>query len=164
MAHSEDRWCDDVRTAGRESCEEALGAALSDAVNQLSSRQGTSDPASWHWGRDNEVVFPHLPLHLVSWLRPFVSRAVSAGGDSTTVNPVMRIGDRTIISSYRQIVDLSDLDASRFVTTTGQSGQPASAHYHDMLDRWARVEYLPMRFTREAVDGATRSRLVLEPK
>jgi penicillin amidase len=163
VAHPGDHWCDDVRTPDRETCEDVLGEALRDAVKDLSARQGTADVEGWQWGRDNQVVFPHLPLHLVSWLRPFVSRTVTAGGDTFTVNPVMHVSDRTIISSYRQVIDLSNLDASRFVTTTGQSGQRASAHYDDLLPRWNRGEYVPMRFTREAVDAAVKSRLVLEP-
>ena len=36
----------------------------------------------------------------------------------------------------------------------GQSGHVWSDHYADLLDKWNRVEYLPMRFTRLAVDEA----------
>jgi penicillin amidase len=109
------------------------------------------------------VTFPHLPLHFAGWLRPFFSRTVTAGGDSLTVNPVMRIGDRQFVASYRQIIDLGNLDASRFVTTLGESGQLLSGHYDDMLERWRGGEYLPMRFSRSAVDGAVRERLELVP-
>jgi penicillin amidase len=75
----------------------------------------------------------------------------------------MTIGDRLIVSSYRQIVNLSDLDGSQFVTTTGQSGQLLSGRYDDLIPRWRAGGYLPMRFSRAAVDGAARNRLVLAP-
>jgi penicillin amidase len=162
VVRSDDSWCDDVRTDARESCEETLGLALAEAVGELAGRQG-GEQAAWRWGRENEVVFPHLPLHLARWLRPFFSRRVGAGGDALTVNPVMRSGDRLIISSYRQVVDLADLDASRFVTTLGQSGHVLSRNYDDMLERWRAGGYVPMRFSRAAVDAAARGRLELTP-
>jgi penicillin amidase len=76
----------------------------------------------------------------------------------------MPIGDQVFVSSYRQIIDLAALDASRFIIPMGQSGHVWSDHYADLLDRWNKVEYLPMRFTRAAVDAATSERLVLEPR
>jgi penicillin amidase len=162
VAHGADRWCDDVRSQSLETCEETLGRTLSEALGDLSARLG-ENPSAWQWGRDNEVWFPHLPLHFSPVLRPLASRSVRSGGDSVTVNPVMRVGDRIIAPSYRQIVDLADLDRSRFVLTTGQSGQPGSRHYADQLPRWSSVSYLPMRFSRTEVDRAVDARLVLDP-
>jgi penicillin amidase len=46
----------------------------------------------------------------------------------------------------------------------GQSGHVWSEHYADLLDKWNKTEYLPMRFSRNAVDEAARDRLVLEPR
>jgi penicillin amidase len=159
-----DAWCDDVRTPAREGCEDMLGLALSDALSDLRARQGTGDPAAWRWDRDNVVTFPHLPLHVARTLRPMFSRSTPMGGDSVTVNPVMRSGDRLIVASYRQIIDLADLDRSLFVTTTGQSGQVLSGRYDNLIERWRKGEYLPMRFTRETVNAAIAARLVLEPR
>ncbi len=161
---SDASWCDDVRTGEPESCETTLGASLIDALAEESGRQGTSDLATWRWDRDNRAVFPHLPLDRVGLLRRFFSRAVPRGGDSFTVTPTMPVRDQIFISSYRQIVDLSSFDNSRFMMPMGQSGYVWSRHYADLLDRWARAEYIPMRFTRAAVDGAAAARLVLEPK
>ena len=162
VAQGPDRWCDDVRTPPAETCGEVVGRALAEAVSSLALRQG-ADMAGWQWGRDNVVWFPHLPFHFSAVLRPLASRSVPAGGDAVTVNPVMRIGDRVIASSYRQVVDLADFDRSRFVLTTGQSGQPASPHYADQLARWSAVRYLPMRFSKAEVDRAVTARLLLEP-
>ena len=46
----------------------------------------------------------------------------------------------------------------------GQSGHVWSERYADLLERWNRVEYLPMRFSRLAVDEAAKATLVLEPR
>ena len=65
------------------------------------------------------------------------------------------------VPSYRQIVDMSDLNNSRFILTTGESGNPASPHYSDFIERHRDVRYLPMHFGRANVDGET---LQLVPK
>lgn len=44
-----------------------------------------------------------------------------------------------------------------------QSGDPYNRHYDDLLKRWQRVRYLPMRYDCKTVDGATHERLELEP-
>jgi hypothetical protein len=31
------------------------------------------------------------------------------------------------------------------------------------IERWVRIEYLPMRYARETIDGASKAQLVLEP-
>jgi penicillin amidase len=160
----ESSWCDDVTTEPRETCAATLGLALDDALRDGAARFGSADVASWRWGAGNTVVFPHLPFEFSALLRPLFSRRVEAGGDDVTVNPVMRARDDTIVSSYRQIVDLSNLDASRFNHTVGQSGQLLGGHYDDLLDKWRRVETLPMRFSRAAVDGAVKTRLTIVPK
>lgn len=157
-------WCDDVRTEEREACPATLDAALADALADGAKRYGTADASRWQWGRANQVRFPHQPLDAVRVLRPFFSRTVEAGGDAFTVDPVMRIGSETVISSYRQIVDLSNLDASRFIHTLGQSGQLLTGRYDQYLEKWRKVEYVPMRFSRAAVDASAQHRLVLQPR
>jgi penicillin amidase len=157
-------WCDDVRTREPESCETILGESLVTAIEDESARQGTSNVANWRLDRVNAATFPHLPFDRVSLLRRFFSRTVPRGGDSFTVTPTMPVRDQIFVSSYRQIIDLASFDQSRFMMPMGQSGYVWSSHYADMLDRWARVEYIPMRFSAAAVDEAVSARLVLEPK
>ena len=64
----------------------------------------------------------------------------------------------------RMVVDLDDLDRSRWVNLTGASGHVASGHYRDQTPLWVRGETLPWPFGREAVRKAAEDRLVLEPK
>ncbi|MEI6667054.1 MAG: penicillin acylase family protein [Acidobacteriota bacterium] len=157
-------WCDDVRTLDAESCETLLGQTLQRAMAAMGSRQGSTTPSNWRWDRVNAAEFPHMPFDAVPWLRRWFSRSVPRGGDPFTVTPVMPIRDRTFISSYRQIIDLASIDASRFIIPMGQSGHVWSGHYADLLEKWNRTEYLPMRFSRSAVDDAAGDRLVFEPR
>jgi penicillin G amidase len=160
----ESAWCDDVTTEPHEMCAAVLGLALDDALRDGAARFGSADVASWRWGAGNTVVFPHLPFEFSALLRPLFSRRVETGGDDVTVNPVMRVRDETIVSSYRQIVDLANLDASRFNNTVGQSGQLLGGHYDDLLDKWRKVEHVPMRFSSAVVDRSVKTRLAITPR
>jgi len=157
-------WCDDVRTVEPETCETLLGQTLQRALVGMAAKQGGTRLASWRWDRVNTATFPHMPFDASPTLKRFFSRSLPRGGDGFTVTPVMPIRDRLFISSYRQIIDLASLDASRFIIPMGQSGHVWSEHYADLLDKWSKAEYLPMRFSRGAVDDGAMDRLVLEPK
>jgi len=164
IAAGDPSWCDDVRTAEPETCETLLGRTLQRALADMSDRQGTSNLAKWRWDRVNAARFPHRPLDAVPALRRFFSRTVPRGGDAFTVTPVMPLDEDVFVSSYRQIIDLAGADASRFMIPMGQSGHIWSDRYANLLDAWNRVEYIPMRFTRLAVDEAVAATLVLKPR
>jgi penicillin amidase len=55
-------------------------------------------------------------------------------------------------------------DASRVVNTPGESGNPDSPHYRDLAPLWADGKYFPLLYTRAAIEKATESRVVLQPK
>ena len=76
---------------------------------------------------------------------------VGTGGDSVTVN-VGHFDPRnerqpfasTHAATYRAIYQLTDLDQSRFVTASGQSGNPLSHHYADLTELWASGRSVPI--------------------
>lgn len=156
-------WCDDRRTEATETCADVLSRALSLAVEDMQLAYGTRDESRWTWGRANVVTFAHLPLDADTLLRRVFSRRAEHVGHTFTVTPTMRVDGQTVVSSYRQILDLADWDRSLFIHPLGQSGQLLSRHSNDLHARWRAVEYVPMRFSREAVDAGTRSRMRLEP-
>jgi penicillin amidase len=61
------------------------------------------------------------------------------------------------------LFDLADWDRALVTSVPGQSGQPGSPHYTDLLPLWARGEYFPLPFSRTAVERLTQHRLVLRP-
>ncbi len=156
-------WCDDVLTAGVETCEQQAQAALDTALDDLQSRAG-SDMSGWRWDKLHLTQYPHRPFSDVDYLKPLFHRSIGNGGDRYTVNvaPVQLASpyDQTHAPGYRHIVDLADLGASRFIQTTGQSGNVLSGHYDDLIPLHRDVEYLPMSFGRDGVQGDV---LVLEP-
>src|SRR2546430_17231567 len=66
-------------------------------------------------------------------------------------------------ASYRQILDLADWDRSVATSVPGQSGQPGSPYYDDLLPLWAEGKYFPLIYSRARIERETAHRLVLRP-
>ncbi len=148
--------------------DELLAHALYDALHYLTTACGPELDA-WHWGTIHFAAFNH-PLGAKKPLDKIFSRGpFPYGGDTHTVwqaafvprLPLQAEGGFT--ASWRQIIDLSDWDASRAIHTTGQSGHPASKHYDDMIPMWLNGEYHPLLWSRARVEAHLESRLDLEP-
>jgi penicillin amidase len=67
------------------------------------------------------------------------------------------------VPSMRMIVDLADLDRSRWINLTGNSGHAFAEHYWDQAPLWAAGRTIPMLSTAPAVQHATVDSLSLQP-
>jgi penicillin G amidase len=166
LAAGDSPWCDDVTTTERETCEQVITRALHEGVVDLMERLG-ADMTRWRWDGVHRAVFPHQGLDSVGALRPLLSRSIPNAGDWSTVNVgtvlVDRLYTQEAIPGYRQIVDLSPANNSRFIDAVGQSGHFLSRHYDDFMTDWRDVRDRKMRMTRAEVDDGALGRLVLTP-
>ncbi|HYM50429.1 MAG TPA: penicillin acylase family protein [Candidatus Limnocylindrales bacterium] len=145
-------------------------AAFRAAVERLRRELGHNVEA-WQWGRVHRMTFAH-PIGLGV---PALDRAlrlsrgpIPVGGDADTVaqagvDPWHPFAANAFMVSYRQLFDVGDWDAGRFILPLGQSGHPGSPHYDDMLEAWRKVEYRPLPFTRAAVVAAAAETILLAP-
>ena len=62
-----------------------------------------------------------------------------------------------------ELLDFADFDASVATNVPGQSGQPGSEYYDNLLSLWAQGRYFPLPFSRGAVERATAHVLTLAP-
>jgi penicillin amidase len=151
------RWCDDARTPQVETCADTLTTALTEGLAKMSEAQGTDDIQAWRWDRAHHALFPHNPFDKNPQLKTVFSRSIPNGGDKFTVNvaSVFQWDEYNQLHSaqYRQIVDHDAISNSRFMIAPGQSGNPQSPHYDDLLERWRQLKYLPMRFGSRVVDN-----------
>ena len=165
LVRNDVRWCDDTRTQKKETCDETVTTALHAAVDDLTRRMG-SDMARWRWDRIHQASFPHAGLDTVAALRPLLSRAVPNGGDWSTVNvgPVAAdaLYEQHSVPGYRQIIDLSPANDSRFLDAVGESGHPLSPHYDDFLSDWQAVRHRKMRMDRAEIEKGAIGRLTLK--
>ena len=143
--------------------EQMMWNALHDSWQELASEQ-PGDPAQWSWGKLHQVRFRHsldaLPA-AKSWdLGPF-----PRPGDEYTVNSTGGPGfSQAEGASFRELLDVGAWDNSLAVSAPGQSGEPASAHYADLLPLWLEGKYFPLLYSRAAVEKNARNTLRLLPK
>lgn len=139
--------------------------ALKSAGDKLAKLEGP-DSVKWSWGRIHTVEFRHQ-LELAPGARAVLDLGpIPRPGDNYTVNAT-GFGNGSFQqvagASYREIMDLSNWDNSVAVNVPGQSGQPGSSHYSDLLPLWSDGRYFPLSYSRESVEKNTADRLVLEP-
>jgi penicillin amidase len=162
-------WCDDVTTPGKETCQERVTQALKRALDDLEKRLGKNQ-SLWRWGDLHAARSAHRPLSAVPYLGRIFDIRVPTGGDAYTVN-VGRYNIRndaepfvsTHAASLRAVYDLADLENSRFIHSSGQSGHPLSGRYRNFAERWARTEFIPMRTERRSVEKGALGTLKLRP-
>lgn len=167
LTADESQWCDDVMTDRKETCDDAVTSALHEAVASLRDQLG-DDPRQWRWDGVHRAVFPHQGLDAVAFLRPLLNRSRPNGGDWSTVNvgavAVDRWFEQREVPGYRQIVDLSPVNDSRFLDAVGMSGHFLSRHYDDFLDDWRAVRHRPMRMDRAKIEQGASGHLRLTPR
>ena len=142
-------WCDDVGTPEtEEDCAGRLALALERALDGLEERLG-ADMEDWRWGDLHRALFRHRLFSALPGLGPWADLAIATDGGGYTVNRgAFRVSDSKHPFQHihgpglRAIFDLSDLDKSLFMIATGQSGNPLSPHYGDMLEDWRDGRYL----------------------
>jgi penicillin G amidase len=141
-------WCNDPAQPASAGCPAQLAPALDRALDTLAKTYG-ADMASWQWGRAHVATFPHAIFAHLPLLRDWLAVTVPAGGGEDTVNrggmAIRNPADpfRDIHGAgLRMILDFADLDDSRFMAVPGQSGNPLSRHYADLLQRWRDFDWL----------------------
>lgn len=156
---------DDKGWCGAQGCGAASTAALGRALDHLSQMQG-SDVAAWRWGSVHQAYSVHKPFGNVAALARVFDVRRPTGGDPFTINVGQYHLDKTDApyanrhaASLRAIYDLADLENSRFIYQTGQSGNVFSGRYRDMADEWTAVQYRPLQLDPKTWVG----RLTLRP-
>lgn len=165
-----DPYWNDVRTDEVETRDDILRQAARDGRDEMTRRQG-KDPANWEWGRLHALTLTE-PTFGSSGIGPietlFNRGPVHVGGGSSIVQANgWHAPDgfaTTWVPSMRMVVDLGNLDDSRWIDLTGISGHPYHDHYGDQTELWRTGQLLPMRSSPEAVRTATTSTLTLIPR
>ena len=119
---------------------------LTQAIERLTRDQG----ADWAHGAGDGCTRGRSRIRSSP---PSTSRPSSAAGGAGTV-----AADG---ASYREILDVADWDRSMVTNMPGQSGQPESPFYGNLLPVWADDKYFPLAFSRPAVEKATAHGLTL---
>ncbi len=154
------RWLGANAEANRDA---AMLGSLAEAVKEARARLG-DEPSKWRWGTLHVAPFTHALSTDDERRALFDAPSVERGGDGNTVNNTSGAGFRqTHGASFREILDVSDWDRSVATNVPGQSGQPGSKHYADLLPLWADGKYFPLIYSKQKVEAMAKRRLTLEP-
>ncbi len=148
----------------------AIQAALAEADELLRGAMGT-DVSAWTWGGIHELTYNHP---LAEDDARFAIGTFPAQGDPETINiggwfaqiGLLALSPQDLaaaggvraalaqdaLSATRIVWDLSDLDNSLGVMSTGFSGDPRTGHYSDHAAPWRAGQIYQLPFTEPAIN------------
>ncbi|NNE83159.1 MAG: penicillin acylase family protein [Alphaproteobacteria bacterium] len=168
MLNDRRQWCDDIDTPQTEDCGATVTTAFAIAMEDMSERLG-DDPTAWLWGDLHVARFEHPVLRRIPILGDLFAVAVAtSGGDFTINRGTPRSRDKSPFThvhgaGLRTVFDLSDLDKSRLMIATGQSGHVRSPFFADTTVEWRDGRYLVLNGDPAAVRARTTGELTLIP-
>ncbi|WP_431042609.1 penicillin acylase family protein [Streptomyces sp. P1-3] len=149
--------------------DELLAKAMKDARYELTAKLG-KDIDGWSWGRLHRLTLKNQTLGKEGpgYVQFLLNRGPwNLGGGEAAVNATgwNAAGGYGVswVPSMRMVVNLQDLDKSRWINLTGASGHAYHEHYTDQTDKWAKGELLDWVFSEKAVDESTDDELALTP-
>ncbi|MCA6073439.1 penicillin acylase family protein [Fulvivirga sedimenti] len=155
MDHHPDHPFTDVKSTGyRETLADVSLMALDSGMkeyNEWQSGQSGENP----WGNYKDTMVKHLADQGGS-LAPFSRYHIMVGGESGAINSTKPNHG----PSQRLIVELTDPPQAWGIYPGGQSGNPGSPMYDNMIDMWRDGEYLKFLFMLNEEDGKEQIKLV----
>lgn len=141
-------------TPEKETARDIVRKAFSLAVDDLQKwKAGHHNATTAPWADYKDSYVGHLLR-----IQP-LSIPVRHGGGRGIVNA----HSRTHGPSWRMIVSLEKSGVKTWATYPGgQSGNPGSPHYSDLLGRWVNDQYYPLLFMHGAADAAGKLESILE--
>ena len=142
--------------------------SLTDAWVETSTLLGP-DPNKWQWGMLHQIKFVH-PLHglATDQLRKSMTLPpYPRGGNGNTTNNTGFYGNSFDVqsgASFRMVVDVGNWDAALATNAPGQSGDPRSRFYGNLLENWATEQQFPLLFSRKAVEAHAAFKITLLPQ
>ncbi|RDB05213.1 penicillin acylase family protein [Runella aurantiaca] len=129
------KWFDDKRTPKKtETAADIVRTTFAATIDSLIDKHGRINDESWAWGKAKGTDIKHL----VPLFKSFSRMDVINGGGANIVNATTEGGHGP---SWRMVVQLDKTWPKAFgLYPGGQSGNPGSRLYDNMIDRWAKGE------------------------
>jgi penicillin amidase len=144
-----------------------LAASLGAVVRRLEHDFGAPSQR-WAWGAVRPLPVRHRFGEQKPLARVFNPPDLPGYGDGTTVNQAgfeywKPLRHSTVTSHLRTVMEVGNWSASRFVLLGGQSGNPLSPNYEDLIPLWQRGEGVPIHWEEPALRQHTSNELWLQP-
>jgi penicillin amidase len=137
--------------------------ALTRAVRELREKFGPRE-TDWQWGKVRPLGLRHAFAKQAPLNRLFALRDIAIGGDATTIPQASvdfqdPLGDPIGVPNMRAAIDVGAWENSRWSLLGGQSGNPCSPHFGDLLEHWDRGEGVAIAWSREEVERRAKATL-----
>ena len=143
-----------------------LDQTLAEAISASQTLLGPV-PEDWQWGALHRVRFTHplgAAVRDVPGLRD-IGPLPMGGAGATVMAARSRPNsfDVDLGASFKMVLDIGNWDQSIAINAPGQSGDGRSKHYDDLTPIWNRHDYVPLLYSRAAIEGAADLRILLTP-
>lgn len=144
---------DNLETDKIETKDEIIRVSLAQSISQLEKDFGENF-SDWSWGNVHQVRFKHL----FSGQNKIIDKLIDIGpypigGDQTTLlNTSFKYYEpfeNYLGPSMRQIVDLSNINNSLIIITSGQSEHIGNKNYKDQSLMWLSGDYINLNTNKE---------------
>lgn len=136
------KWFDNVNTSQVETLADLVNSSFKFTCDSLEKRFGPIGK-DWHWGNVKGTNVPHLAK-----IPGFGSKKLLIGGSKSTVNAL----SETNGPSWRMVIELGKNVKGHGVYPGGQSGNPGSPFYDNMVDTWAQGKLNDLFFMQSPQD------------
>nr|WP_294941232.1 penicillin acylase family protein [uncultured Mucilaginibacter sp.] len=143
-------WFDNKKTPLTETATDVLSRSFNLAVDALIKKHGK--PGNWQWGKVKEFEVRHLAN-----LPGFGSGNFASGGTGSTVNALIDGHG----PSWRMVVQLGPNVKGFGILPGGQSGNPGSFFYDDMLQTWKDGKLKELLYLQSPTEKSTRIKTTL---
>ena len=157
-----------LKLLAEERAHDVIAASLVTAYAEAQTLLG-DDQSRWEWGALHEIRFQHPLLHLADGELADQMRypPYPRGGSGFTTNNTSFSASNLLVragASYRQVIDVGNWDAATMTNAPGQSGDPRSPFYDNLLKGWAEEGDFPLLFSREKILEHKAISIQLSPK
>jgi penicillin G amidase len=153
-------WFDNVKTKDKvETLDELIQASYKKSIDSLNRAFGPYTPVTWAWGKVKSTEIRHL----VPQFSGFSRKNLDVGGGARIVNATTK----TTGPSWRMVVELDKNWPKAYgLYPGGQSGNPGSKFYDNMIDKWAAGKLDTLVFLKNAQDKSIKplKQINLNPK
>lgn len=126
-----EKWFDNVSTPQKETLNDIVLNSFKATLDTLIVHHGAMSP-DWQWSKVKGTEIRHLSRIL----KPFNAPVIKTGGGSGIVNAITKRNG----PSWRMVVELGPSPKAYGIYPGGQSGNPGSPYYLNLLEKWEKGE------------------------
>jgi len=145
------KWFDNIRTPLNETCADIVNHSFIASVNELVHAHGKPGK-NWRWGYVKLTYINHLAN-----LPGFGAENIIAGGTGSVINALVDQHG----PSWRMVVQMGPKVQGYGIFPGGESGNPGSIYYDDMLKTWESGKLKPLLFLQSPAEKSERIKSTL---